>query len=396
MYNMNTGLLAVPGGEGTGATPRTPEIVNSLMAMTDPFKHIRAGSGASGPRLANSPPSDSTSASGSPPSLQHTRMQLIKEGLKLTIQSKRKNTGEIASPVAVERSRTRTISEDVSQDSLDLSGDGLTPEDEERRRRRRERNKIAATKCRMKKRERTVNLVQESEVLESQNFELKSTIQELEKQKMSLVDLLNAHRPCVKLPFERCAPTPCPSAPSPYQGTFSRLKVETPNQYAYPTSSSTSASPYPTSTASSSYHHEVTCDVTYRSTSAEAMYHRQQEARYCRTSGASTSTSTYMYDEVVSDPNAMLPYCPKTEHDGYSGYAGVAADSPHTFVGSQDSPTSSVYTRPSSMTTSSSDYESNTELLDSPSVPPSNYHHFNKEGAAYPAGFPASSCCITC
>jgi hypothetical protein len=36
----------------------------------------------------------------------------------------------------------------------------LTAEDEERRRRRRERNKIAATKCRLKKRERTVNLVQ--------------------------------------------------------------------------------------------------------------------------------------------------------------------------------------------------------------------------------------------
>lgn len=35
----------------------------------------------------------------------------------------------------------------------------LTPEDEERRRRRRERNKIAATKCRLKKREKTFNLV---------------------------------------------------------------------------------------------------------------------------------------------------------------------------------------------------------------------------------------------
>ncbi|KAF6211790.1 hypothetical protein GE061_012305 [Apolygus lucorum] len=389
MYNVNTGLLAVPGGggEGAGATPRTPEILNSLMAMTDPFKLVRAGSGASGPRLANSPTSDSTSASGSPPSLQHTRMQLIKEGLKLTIQSKKKNTVEAASPAPVERSRTRTISEDVSQDSQDLSGDGLTPEDEERRRRRRERNKIAATKCRMKKRERTVNLVQESEDLETQNLTLKSAIEELEKQKMSLVDLLNAHRPCVKLPFERCAPTPCAAppcaaAPSPYPA-YARLKVETPNHYAYPTSSS---SPYPTSSASTSYHHEVTCE-TYRSlTSAEALYHRQQEARYCRTSAASTSTSSYMFDEsVVNDSSAMLPYA-KAEHDGYSGYGPMSADG--SFVGSQDSPTSSVYTRP----TSSSDYESNTELLDSPSVPPSGYHHFNKEGAAYPAGFPASSC----
>lgn len=52
----------------------------------------------------------------------------------------------------------------------------LTPEDEERRRRRRERNKIAATKCRMKKRERTVNLVTESEVLETQNIDLKAQL----------------------------------------------------------------------------------------------------------------------------------------------------------------------------------------------------------------------------
>lgn len=52
----------------------------------------------------------------------------------------------------------------------------LTPEDEERRRRRRERNKIAATKCRMKKRERTVNLVTESEVLENQNIDLKAQL----------------------------------------------------------------------------------------------------------------------------------------------------------------------------------------------------------------------------
>ena len=77
----------------------------------------------------------------------------------------------------------------------------LTPEDEERRRRRRERNKIAATKCRLKKREKTVILVQESETLETQNHELKSQIQELETQRRRLVDMLNLHEPtCIKHP----------------------------------------------------------------------------------------------------------------------------------------------------------------------------------------------------
>ncbi|KAJ8944372.1 hypothetical protein NQ318_017691 [Aromia moschata] len=71
----------------------------------------------------------------------------------------------------------------------------LTPEDEERRRRRRERNKIAATKCRLKKRERTANLVHESESLETQNIELKNQLQELQNQKQSLVEMLSLHRP---------------------------------------------------------------------------------------------------------------------------------------------------------------------------------------------------------
>ncbi|KAG5869450.1 hypothetical protein JTB14_026094 [Gonioctena quinquepunctata] len=71
----------------------------------------------------------------------------------------------------------------------------LTPEDEERRRRRRERNKIAATKCRLKKRERTTNLMHESETLETQNIELKTQLQELQSQKQSLMEMLSIHRP---------------------------------------------------------------------------------------------------------------------------------------------------------------------------------------------------------
>lgn len=69
----------------------------------------------------------------------------------------------------------------------------LTPEDEDRRRRRRERNKIAATKCRMKKRERTLNLVSESEILETQNIELKSQVRSLETERRKLTEMLQAH-----------------------------------------------------------------------------------------------------------------------------------------------------------------------------------------------------------
>lgn len=69
----------------------------------------------------------------------------------------------------------------------------LTAEDEDRRKRRRERNKIAATKCRMKKRERTINLVTESEALESQNIDLKSQVRNLEMQRRNLSDMLKSH-----------------------------------------------------------------------------------------------------------------------------------------------------------------------------------------------------------
>lgn len=70
----------------------------------------------------------------------------------------------------------------------------MTPEDEERRRRRRERNKIAATKCRLKKRERTANLVSESETLEMQNVDLKSQVQDLERTRLRLIEVLTMHR----------------------------------------------------------------------------------------------------------------------------------------------------------------------------------------------------------
>lgn len=87
--------------------------------------------------------------------------------------------------------------EDDDGDDVSSHGEGLTAEDEERRKRRRERNKIAATKCRLKKREKTTNLMQESNVLETKNYDLKSQIQELETQRNELMKMLSAH-PCAQ------------------------------------------------------------------------------------------------------------------------------------------------------------------------------------------------------
>ncbi|XP_058825536.1 activating transcription factor 3 [Topomyia yanbarensis] len=266
MFNSNLSLtvpplLGIDGGVCT--TPRTPEILNSLMAMTNPLEYsypVAAAVATNGSSnnttttttCSNNPASQTShdshsNSSDSPldspagpcrtPSVQQTRSQLIKAGVKLLIQSKRKHSGCDSSDDnessscgggggGSERGRRSNggpkqkmrhdtdlqTSEDDVENHRTTSGcsstggtgrtgsprTGLTPEDEDRRRRRRERNKIAATKCRMKKRERTVNLVNESETLDAQNKELKSQVSELENQRRKLMEVLQAHSPtCV-------------------------------------------------------------------------------------------------------------------------------------------------------------------------------------------------------
>lgn len=70
----------------------------------------------------------------------------------------------------------------------------LTPEDEDRRKRRRERNKIAATKCRLKKRECINNLMRESETLEAQNVDIKAQLKDLREQCQYLTEMWQAHQ----------------------------------------------------------------------------------------------------------------------------------------------------------------------------------------------------------
>ncbi|CAI5684594.1 cyclic AMP-dependent transcription factor ATF-3 [Oreochromis niloticus] len=119
---------------------------------------------------------------------------IVKEELRLAIQSKRLSNG---------------LSTDMSSDGASSSSDRaseltscrngvkreLTSEEHERRKRRRERNKIAAAKCRNKKKEKTESLQKESEKLESINADLKAQIEELKQQKQQLVYMLNLHRP---------------------------------------------------------------------------------------------------------------------------------------------------------------------------------------------------------
>ncbi|XP_062492271.1 protein FosB isoform X2 [Pezoporus occidentalis] len=99
----------------------------------------------------------------------------------------------------------------------------LTPEEEEKRRVRRERNKLAAAKCRNRRRELTDRLQAETDQLEEEKAELESEIAELRKEKERLELVLAAHAPACKLPFgaaEVSAPRKEEPAPGARGGPF--------------------------------------------------------------------------------------------------------------------------------------------------------------------------------
>ncbi|XP_037551116.1 fos-related antigen 2 [Nematolebias whitei] len=101
----------------------------------------------------------------------------------------------------------------------------LTPEEEEKRRVRRERNKLAAAKCRNRRRELTEMLQGETEKLEEEKADLQKEIESLQKEKDKLEFMLVAHNPACKLPMEdrhhssghhtqQCAPLPLTMRPN--------------------------------------------------------------------------------------------------------------------------------------------------------------------------------------
>nr|XP_033809758.1 fos-related antigen 1 [Geotrypetes seraphini] len=76
----------------------------------------------------------------------------------------------------------------------------MSIEEEERRRVRRERNKLAAAKCRNRRKELTDYLQAETDKLEDDKSLLQKEISELQKQKERLELILAAHKPACKMP----------------------------------------------------------------------------------------------------------------------------------------------------------------------------------------------------
>ncbi|XP_075464903.1 protein FosB isoform X2 [Ascaphus truei] len=92
--------------------------------------------------------------------------------------------------------------------------EALTPEEEEKRRVRRERNKLAAAKCRNRRRELTDRLQSETDLLEEEKSTLESEISDLRRQKEQLEFTLLSHRPGCKLPYDEDSDLPLPGPAS--------------------------------------------------------------------------------------------------------------------------------------------------------------------------------------
>ncbi|XP_068088845.1 fos-related antigen 2 isoform X2 [Hyperolius riggenbachi] len=102
----------------------------------------------------------------------------------------------------------------------------LSPEEEEKRRVRRERNKLAAAKCRNRRRELTDKLQAETEKLEQEKSGLQKEIAELQKEKDKLEFMLVAHSPMCKIhPEERTSSTLNPHT-HPVRSMMSRVVVK--------------------------------------------------------------------------------------------------------------------------------------------------------------------------
>ncbi|XP_056333117.1 protein c-Fos [Danio aesculapii] len=104
----------------------------------------------------------------------------------------------------------------------------LSPEEEEKKRIRRERNKMAAAKCRNRRRELTDTLQAETDKLEEDKAALQAEIESLLKEKERLEYVLATHKPLCQMPEELDCLFPESPQPLPAPETSSKLPEDSP------------------------------------------------------------------------------------------------------------------------------------------------------------------------
>ncbi|XP_064621965.1 protein c-Fos-like [Lineus longissimus] len=148
----------------------------------------------------------------------NTMTPIIKQEIRSAIQIKRLKKGKDELVVSLEPKSEREV---------------LSSEDKRKRQLRKERNRVAAQKCRMKRKAKADVLVDESKDLESKNKHLWNTISELEEEKNKLLDMLKCHTPF-------CLDPPLITADRNLANTFAANPVRKPRLDSIGTCSSTS------------------------------------------------------------------------------------------------------------------------------------------------------------
>ncbi|KAI5359383.1 putative transcription factor Jun, basic-leucine zipper domain-containing protein [Septoria linicola] len=115
---------------------------------------------------------------------------------------KRKNEEGTGKQAANKKARASTQSEepedmdDMSPEAEEMGKDGKKMTDEEKRKNFLERNRVAALKCRQRKKQWLANLQQKVEIFSTENDALAATVTQLREEIVGLKTLLLAHKDC--------------------------------------------------------------------------------------------------------------------------------------------------------------------------------------------------------
>ncbi|XP_014876400.1 proto-oncogene c-Fos isoform X1 [Poecilia latipinna] len=177
---------AAPGGDTPGCSLRPPDSLSSSVdsAKVDAILVVKQDGDTSAP--AAFVPSV-TAISTSPELKWMVQPTAITSGFAKT----KTDGSNQSSPTGAKRAKTCNKKAQKEQPSK---------EDEERRRIRRERNKIAAAKCRNRRRELIDSLQAETDSLEEEKSTLQTEIADLLKEKERLEHILASHQSSCKLP----------------------------------------------------------------------------------------------------------------------------------------------------------------------------------------------------
>ncbi|PWA27419.1 hypothetical protein CCH79_00000324, partial [Gambusia affinis] len=179
---------AAPGGDTPGCSLRPPDSLSSSVdsAKVDAILIVKQDGDTSAP--AAFVPSV-TAISTSPELKWMVQPTAITSGFAKT----KTDGANQSSPTSAKRAKTCNKKAQKEQPSK---------EDEERRRIRRERNKIAAAKCRNRRRELIDSLQAETDSLEEEKSTLQTEIADLLKEKERLELILASHQSSCKLPAQ--------------------------------------------------------------------------------------------------------------------------------------------------------------------------------------------------